>query len=81
MILELILLPFWLLIDLIITLFPDFAGIAFDFLGSLSFLKIGLYFLPSGFWLSFIGSVLFWLSANFAWAIIEWVYKKIPGVE
>lgn len=27
-----------------------------------------------------ISNVIFWLSVQMGWAIIEWVYKKIPGV-
>lgn len=36
---------------------------------------------PADVWAVFIGNVSFWLIAQMAWAIIEWCYKKIPGVD
>lgn len=80
MIVELILMPIWLLIDLIINLFPSVANTVYNFLSSSDVLAVGLYFLPIGYWGQFLASVTFWLTANFTWSIIEWVYKKIPGI-
>jgi hypothetical protein len=38
------------------------------------------YFFPMDLLVFIIANWLFWYSAHMAWAIIEWVYKKIPGV-
>ncbi len=80
MLIELILYPFWLLVDLIISLFPTQVTSGLETLGSFTFLKIGIYFLPTGWWISFIGSAVFWLTTFITWSITEWVYKKIPGI-
>ena len=28
-----------------------------------------------------VGNIVFWIALDIIWAIIEWVYKKIPGVD
>lgn len=80
MIVELLLLPLWAVVDLAISVFPQFTMGAYNFITSSELLRIGLFFLPDGFWSVFLSSVIFWLTANFGWAIIEWIYKKIPGI-
>lgn len=47
---------------------------------TLSLISKALIFFPADVWSVVIGNVLFWTSLHFVWAIIEWVYKKIPGV-
>ena len=27
-----------------------------------------------------VSNIAFWLTADMVWAIVEWIYKKIPGV-
>lgn len=44
-------------------------------------LSWGLMFFPKDVFYALIGSFVFWMAAHFAWAIIEWIYKKIPGVD
>lgn len=39
-----------------------------------------LFFFPVDVWAVCIGSFLFWTAAQFAYAVAEWVWKKIPGV-
>lgn len=53
---------------------PPFIG---DFL---LLLKTALMFFPVDVWVIFIANVTFWISVQYGWAIIEWIYKKIPGV-
>jgi len=40
----------------------------------------GLMIFPLDIWAFCIGSFALWTGIHFAWAIIEWIYKKIPGV-
>lgn len=39
-----------------------------------------MMFFPVDVWVVVLANVGFWLLIQFGWAIIEWVYKKIPGV-
>lgn len=48
---------------------------------TLNVLSYGLQFFPTDVFVSFIVSVSFWMSAHMIWAVVEWVYKKIPGVD
>lgn len=48
---------------------------------SVRLISIGLFFFPIDTWLFIIGNVSLWLSVQFGWSIIEWVYKKIPFIE
>lgn len=53
---------------------PDW-GIHFTSL----FLKC-LAFFPFDIWSILISNILFWMGVHFVWAVIEWIYVKIPGV-
>ena len=82
MILELCFKPFFIFIKFLITLVPSFVGAGISSVVSFSsYLSPILSILPNGFFSSFIGSVIFYLTLQFSWAIIEWIYKKIPGVD
>lgn len=43
-------------------------------------IKWGAYFFPLDTLVFAIGMFLTWYTILMAWAVIEWVYKKIPGV-
>jgi hypothetical protein len=47
------------------------------FIASLAY---GFVLFPLHLFAFFIGNVVFWLGFHVIWAVIEWVYKKIPGV-
>lgn len=38
-------------------------------------------FVGNDIFLVAIGHSIFFWTAEFAWAVIEWIYKKIPGVD
>lgn len=40
----------------------------------------GLYVFGPTTFAVVIANVVFWSSIHLGWAIIEWIYKKIPGV-
>lgn len=80
MILKGVLYPLWGLVEMLIDFFPEQVAGVFDFVAGANFFAIGLYFLPSGFWSRFLSIVLFWMGAYLTWIVVEWVYKKIPGV-
>lgn len=80
MIVELICSPIFLIIRGLILLFPTAFTIPDWGMAFLDLLLKALYVFPADVWIVFISNVLFWYGALFAWAIIEWTYKKIPGV-
>ena len=46
----------------------------------LSLFAKGLSFFPFEIWSVLISNVMFWVGVHFVWAVIEWIYVKIPGV-
>lgn len=48
---------------------------------AISLLKKGLGIFPVDVWVVVLANGMFWLVIQFTWAIIEWIYKKIPGVD
>lgn len=84
MILELILTPVFALIGFIIDLLPDMSELDLlygrDISGLIDVMAYAFHVFPFELFMIFVGNVLFWLSAQMIWAVIEWAYKKIPGV-
>ena len=84
MIIELLLTPVFWLLDRILSWLPDFSYLdplySFDISGFIDLLAYGFFIFPFSLFMTFMGNVLFWLALQMGWAIIEWVYKKIPGV-
>jgi len=80
MIVELLLRPLFLLINSLISLLPRGISLPAWSSDAIAVLSSAMFFFPLDVWIVFIANVSFWLSAQFGWAVIEWVYKKIPGV-
>lgn len=81
MIVELLLSPIFLLIRGFIALIPD-TGFSLPgwFLTFADVVRVGLSFFPSNVFIIIIGNIAFWLTLHMTWSIIEWLYKKLPGV-
>jgi hypothetical protein len=70
------------LIELVITFLPvPVLNLTGGASGLTTILAYGLYFFPADIWMSVITLGVTMLSTGLLWAIIEWVYKKIPGVD
>jgi len=80
MILELICTPLFLLLRGLILLLPAAFTLPDWSVSFISLIQKALFFFPADVWFIVIGNIVFWLVAQFTWAIIEWVYKKIPGI-
>jgi len=80
MIIELLCTPLFLLLNLIISLLPEGFVIPSYITNTIEILKYPLSIFPIDLWILIISNVSFWYIAQVAWAIIEWVYKKIPGL-
>lgn len=82
MIIELLCTPLFVLIKLIVNLLPttDFA-LPNYISQTLDMLAVPLNLFPLDLWVLIISNVSFWYVAQMSWAGIEWVYKKLPGVD
>ena len=73
--------PFWIFISFIIKMFGDeMAEIPNWYWSFQSLLQVGLKVFPPDVWVAVIGNIVFWMGIHLIWAVIEWIYKKIPGV-
>lgn len=83
MIFELLLEPFWIVLNFIVSLIPDMnwnQGLYVNTNVPMWFLRL-LSFFPDKFFITLFGSVVFYSTIHFTWSVIEWIYKKIPGVD
>lgn len=81
MLIELILAPLWGLVSLLISLIPSLSYVNGTIMeGFYHFIQLGLYFCGSSPFVLILANVLFWISVQIGWAVIEWIYKKIPGI-
>lgn len=85
MLISLILKPFFIFINFLIGLLGGFFGnvsfISSGFDVVVDLLGYGIYFMGSNTFNFVISSIGFWFTIDIAWACIEWLYKKIPGVD
>ncbi|MGL4338418.1 MAG: hypothetical protein ACRCST_16155 [Turicibacter sp.] len=68
------------IVNICIALIPSFPQMGFDLASCMKVMSMALDFFPLDLWLIVINNIIFWLVISFAWAIIEWIYKKLPGV-
>jgi hypothetical protein len=80
MIVELIMALVFTLLSVTINMIPDFMVVNADFGMLVAFLSRGFIIFPPQVWVIAITNIVFWLGVQMWWAIIEWVYNKIPGV-
>ena len=81
MLIQLMMAPLMLLIKFLIDLLPVMATVPKSFVALLNIVGYGCAFIGTDFFLSILGNITFWLTTQLAWSIIEWVYKKVPGVK
>lgn len=81
MLIKLIMLPFWLLITFLIGLIPKIEIFQSGFGAVTNIIGYGCSIIGTDFFFSILGNIIFWLTIQMTWSIIEWIYKKIPGVE
>lgn len=72
-----------ILIEWIITLLPSgtiyFPAVDTTYIDFV--LDFFFYFFPKTLFVIVIGNVGIWMAVQFGWAIVEWIYKKVPGVD
>lgn len=80
MIIQFMMYPLWILVYSVIGLIPVLATVPSGFDAILNIIGYGCAFIGTDFFLALLGNIIFWLTAQLGWSVIEWVYKKIPGV-
>lgn len=81
MLIQLMMAPLWVLVHALVDFLPVLSSVPIGFNALLDIIGYGCAFIGTDFFLAFIGNIVFWLTAQLGWAIIEWVYKKIPGIK
>ena len=65
----------------IIGILPEFVFNVFNgSAGLATMLAYALYFFPGDLWLFALGNILIMMQITIAYAVLEWVWKKIPGI-
>ena len=83
MIIAMLLRPIFALINLAVNRIPVLdidVGSGVSLSALFEILGVAFYVFPASLFFMFIGNVVFWMSAHMAWAVVEWVYNKIPGI-
>jgi len=80
MIIDTILNMFQSLVLSIIDLVPTMPNLPSWISSSVGLIQKGLIFFPNDMWSTIIINISAWIAIQYTWAIIEWVYKKIPGI-
>ena len=84
MLIQMILTPIWSIINGLISLlggfFGEFTWSVGNFDVLLDLLGYGVYFFGTTTFCMVVSNIAFWLTVDMVWAIVEWIYKKIPGV-
>lgn len=70
----------FILVNLIINLVPSGLTLPDWFFAFANLIQKALFFFPIDVFTTVISVVISCYGAQFVWAIIEWVYKKIPGI-
>ncbi|MDR1617371.1 MAG: hypothetical protein LBR98_10325 [Syntrophomonadaceae bacterium] len=82
MLLKLIFDPIFSLLNLILQFIPKMESGEYlvDISGYVDVIVFVFVFFPASLFTALVGNVLFWLEVQLGWSVIEWIYKKIPGV-
>lgn len=76
-ILNVLMIPLFALIDLL----PGAVVTTFAYIEPPQIVKYGAYFFPLDVLSTVVTGFSLWYTVLLTWAIIEWIYKKIPGVD
>lgn len=81
MLIALIIAPFFELINVLVGLLPNSPSTNITLSNVIIFVRKGLYFTDTGVFNMVLVTVVTWTTIQLGWAVIEWIYKKIPGVD
>lgn len=69
------------LVEVIINLFPQMMLVNGNYTSTFTLLNYALTWFPLDLWIIILSNIIFWLGVQGGWLVIEWVYKKVPGVD
>lgn len=81
MIVEALLSVFFSFCKFLVSLLPSMAQIPNWVNSAINWIGWGLCFFPEDCWTVCIANITAWILIHWGWALIEWIYKKIPGVD
>lgn len=67
-------------LNLAITLIPSGLTLPDWFISFFNLIQKALFFFPPDVFTTVLGTIIWCLGSQLVWSIIEWVYKKIPGI-
>lgn len=69
-------------VEIVINLMPSMTPPGVDgVVGMRTLLSYALTWFPLDLWIALIVNISFWLTVQIGWVVIEWTYKKIPGID
>ena len=80
MIIDLICLPLLLFAKGIIAIFPVLTYIPNSIVDTLDLLLKAMQFFPSDVWIIVIGNIVFWITLQLIWAVINFILRLIPFI-
>lgn len=80
MVIEAVLNPIYELLGVLISALPVIGDLPTWIDNAFTLLSYILMFFPSEVFSVIFFNVITWLGIHFAWSVIEWLYKKIPGI-
>ena len=81
MIVELICMPFFLLVDGLISLLPALTYIPTSVADTISLLLKAMQFFPTDVWIMAIGNIVFWTSVHLIVGLIKFILGFIPTMD
>lgn len=80
MLIQMMMVPMWFLINSLIGMIPVIESIPSGYGAVTNIIGYGCAIVGTDFFLAILGNIIFWLVLQLSWALIEWIYKKVPGV-
>lgn len=72
---------FFTFVKFLIGLFPsNVENVNGSLQGFIDLIGYGIYVVGPVTFVSVVASFTAWTVVNMAWAVIEWIYKKLPGI-
>lgn len=69
-------------VEFVINLIPNYTTLTITAIAQFyNYVSIGLDYVGTAPFIAIITNVLAWCAIDISWAVIEWIYKKIPGVD
>lgn len=80
MLIQLMMSPMWFMVYALIGMLPVAESFPSGFGAVTNIIGYGCAIVGTEFFMAILGNIIFWLTVQLAWALVEWIYKKVPGV-